>query len=48
MGKFWAVRTEDSSLELIVVGGEGKGFDDCRMGAVHTEHRQGEILSMAE
>ena len=47
MSKFWAIRTEDVGFELIVVGGEGEGFDDCRVRAVHTEHIQGKILSMA-
>ena len=48
MSKFWAIRTENGGFELIVVGGEGEGFDDCRVRAVHTEHVQGEILSVAE
>ena len=48
LSEFRAVRTENGGFELIIVGGEGEGFDDCRMRAVHMEHIQGEILSVAE
>ena len=47
MSEFWAIRTENGGFELVVVGGKGEGFDDCRVRAVHTEHIQGKILSMA-
>ena len=48
MGELDTVGTKDGSFELIIIGGEGEGFDDCRVRAVHSEHVDGERLGVTE
>ena len=48
MSEFRTIGTGDGGFQLVVITGEGEGFDDCRMGAVHCEHVDGEWLGVTE
>ena len=48
LSEFGAIGTSDGSVQLIVITGEGEGFDDCGMRAVHFEHIDCEWLGVTE
>ena len=41
LSEFGAIGTSDGGFEVVVITGEGKGFNYCRMRAVHCEHVDG-------
>ena len=43
-----AIGTGDGGIELVVITGEGEGFDNCGMRTVHFEHIDGEWFGVTE
>ena len=48
LSELGAIGTGDGGFQLIVVTGEGEGFDNCRVRTVHSEHFNGEWFGVTE
>ena len=48
LSKLRAIGTGNGGIELIVITGEGEGFNDCRVKTVYSVHIDGEWFSVTE
>ena len=48
LSEFGTIGTSDGGFQLIVITGEGEGFNDCGVRAIHFEHVDGEWFGATE